>query len=52
MYGVGALGNRGGNHTIGMLKTQLKQVMDQLGCESVKELKHHLSPNHAGPQKN
>ncbi|WP_316829857.1 alpha-hydroxy acid oxidase [Pedobacter aquatilis] len=43
MYGVGALGNEGGNHTIGMLKTQLKQVMDQLGCERVEDLYHHLS---------
>ncbi|GGI24513.1 alpha-hydroxy acid oxidase [Pedobacter mendelii] len=43
MYGVGALGNEGGNHTIGMLKTQLKQVMDQLGCERVEDLHKHLS---------
>ncbi|RNL53375.1 alpha-hydroxy acid oxidase [Pedobacter jejuensis] len=43
MYGVGALGNEGGNHTIGMLKTQLKQVMDQLGCERVEDLPKHLS---------
>lgn len=42
MYGVGALGNEGGNHTIGMLKTQLKQVMDQVGCERVEELPKHL----------
>ncbi|MCZ4222488.1 alpha-hydroxy acid oxidase [Pedobacter rhodius] len=43
MYGVGALGNAGGNHTIGMLKTQLKQVMDQVGCERVEDLPKHLS---------
>lgn len=43
MYGVGALGNEGGNHTIGMLKTQLKQVMDQVGCERVEDLAKHLS---------
>jgi len=42
MYGVGALGNEGGNHTIGMLKTQLKQVMDQVGCERVEDLQQHL----------
>jgi len=42
MYGVGALGNEGGNHTIGMLKTQLKQVMDQVGCERVEDLHQHL----------
>jgi len=43
MYGVGALGSEGGEHTIGMLKTQLKQVMDQLGCERVEDLSKHLS---------
>lgn len=35
MYGVAALGNEGGNHTIGMLKTQLQQVMEQVCCEKV-----------------
>jgi len=35
MYGVSALGKRGGDHTIAMLKAQLKQVMEQLGCEGV-----------------
>jgi L-lactate dehydrogenase (cytochrome) len=42
MYGVAALGNEGGNHTISILKTQFKQVMDQLGCNEVGELKKHL----------
>ncbi len=42
MYGVGALGNEGGDHTIGMLKTQFKQVMDQLCCERVEDLPNHL----------
>lgn len=42
MYGVGALGNKGGNHTISILKTQFKQVMDQLCCERVEDLPHHL----------
>ncbi|MBM1105794.1 alpha-hydroxy-acid oxidizing protein [Aurantibacter crassamenti] len=42
MYGVGALGNKGGDHTIGMLKTQFKQVMDQLCCERVEDLPKHL----------
>jgi L-lactate dehydrogenase (cytochrome) len=32
MYGVAALGNNGGDHTISILKTQLKQVMEQLCC--------------------
>lgn len=42
MYGVGALGNKGGDHTISMLKTQFKQVMDQLCCERVEDLPKHL----------
>ena len=42
MYGAGALGNKGGDHTIGMLKTQFKQVMDQLCCERVEDLPKHL----------
>ncbi|MCV9386628.1 alpha-hydroxy acid oxidase [Reichenbachiella ulvae] len=32
MYGVAALGSRGGDHTISILKKQLKQVMDQVCC--------------------
>jgi L-lactate dehydrogenase (cytochrome) len=43
MYGVGALGDQGGRHTISMLKTQLEQVMNQLGCENVVDLARHLS---------
>jgi L-lactate dehydrogenase (cytochrome) len=42
MYGTGALGRRGGEHTIHMLKTQFKQVMDQLCCERVEDLPRHL----------
>jgi L-lactate dehydrogenase (cytochrome) len=42
MYGVAALGNEGGNHTISILKTQLTQVMEQLCCASVKDLPKHL----------
>ncbi|WP_445381510.1 alpha-hydroxy acid oxidase [Robiginitalea sp. IMCC43444] len=38
MYGVGALGNRGGEHTISLLKTQLRQIMEQIGCEKVEDL--------------
>jgi L-lactate dehydrogenase (cytochrome) len=45
MYGVGALGNKGGEHTIGMLKSQFKQVMDQLCCERVENLPDHLIVN-------
>ena len=42
MYGVGALGQRGGKHTISMLKTQLQQIMEQLGCSSPSELYRYL----------
>jgi L-lactate dehydrogenase (cytochrome) len=42
MYGVSALGNKGGNHTISLLKTQLQQVMEQICCEEVKDLPNHL----------
>jgi len=42
MYGTGALGNKGGDHTINMLKIQFQQVMDQLCCERVEDLPKHL----------
>lgn len=42
MYGVGALGGNGGNHTIAMLKKQLQQVMEQIGCEKVADFPKHL----------
>jgi L-lactate dehydrogenase (cytochrome) len=42
MYGVGALGKDGGQHTATMLKRQLKQVMEQLACERVEDLGSHL----------
>lgn len=42
LYGCGALGDQGGDHTISMLKTQFKQVMDQLCCERVADLPNHL----------
>lgn len=45
LYGCGALGDQGGNHTITMLKTQFKQVMDQLCCERVEDLPKHLITN-------
>ena len=40
MYGVSALGNKGGNHTITMLKKQLTQVMEQLSCYQISDLKN------------
>lgn len=42
MYGVGALGKQGGDHTIGLLKTQLQQVMEQVCCERIEDLPNHL----------
>ncbi|MDT0675870.1 alpha-hydroxy acid oxidase [Autumnicola musiva] len=42
MYGVGALGNKGGDHTISMMKTQFKQVMEQLCYDRVEYLPKHL----------
>lgn len=42
MYGVAALGKQGGNHTIAILKTQLKQVMEQICCETTSQLEQHL----------
>ena len=45
MYGVSALGKKGGDHTISLLKTELKQVMDQVGCEKIEDLHKHLVKN-------
>lgn len=42
MYGVGALGNAGGDHTISMFKAQLKQVMEQLSCEKIADFPETL----------
>ncbi len=42
MYGVAALGAKGGEHTISMLKVQLQQVMEQLCCGTVKDFPRHL----------
>ena len=42
MYGVGALGNYGGEHTINMFKTHLYQIMQQLTIENVDQFKDRL----------
>lgn len=42
MYSVAALGDKGGDHVIGMLKTQLKQVMEQVCCEQIVDLPKHI----------
>ncbi|WP_316784805.1 alpha-hydroxy acid oxidase [Pedobacter frigiditerrae] len=42
MYGVGALGNEGGEHTINMFKTHLYQIMQQLTIENVSQFPERL----------
>jgi L-lactate dehydrogenase (cytochrome) len=42
MYGAAALGDEGGNHTIAILKTQLRQVMQQICCEKVADFPDYL----------
>ncbi|WDI41038.1 alpha-hydroxy acid oxidase [Bremerella sp. P1] len=43
MYGTAALGSRGGTHTVAILKRQLQQVMEQIGCETTADLPHYLA---------
>ena len=43
MYGVGALGNQGAYHTIDLIKTELTQVMEQVGCEKTIDLPKFIS---------
>lgn len=42
MYGVAALGKKGGSHTISILKNQLQQVMEQVCCEKIEDFPNHL----------
>ncbi|PIB30423.1 alpha-hydroxy-acid oxidizing enzyme [Maribacter sp. 4U21] len=42
MYGVSALGSKGGDHTISLLKKELQQVMEQICCAEVKDFSNHL----------
>lgn len=42
MYGVGALGNAGGEHTINMFKAHLFQVMKQLSISKIDEFPKRL----------
>ena len=42
MFGIAALGKYGGHHTFDMLKKQIQQNMEQIGCESVTGLPKHL----------
>ena len=42
LCGIVTVGVNGGDHTMTMLKRQLKQVMEQVGCERVEDLPKHL----------
>jgi L-lactate dehydrogenase (cytochrome) len=42
MYGVGALGKKGGDHTIQLLKNQILQAMQQIGAQNISEIPNHL----------
>ncbi len=42
VYGVAALADKGGIHTINSLTIQLMQIMNQLGCSKVSDLPKHL----------
>ncbi|SDQ81984.1 alpha-hydroxy acid oxidase [Flagellimonas zhangzhouensis] len=42
MYGAAAMGKKGGDHTMTILKVQLQQIMDQLCCENIEDLHQHL----------
>jgi L-lactate dehydrogenase (cytochrome) len=42
MFGTGALGKKGGNQVATILKRELQQVMEQLGCARIEDLPNHL----------
>lgn len=41
-YGTSALGKKGGDHTISIIKRQLQQVMDQVCCKKIEDFPNHL----------
>lgn len=43
MYGVAAMGNKGGDHTISIIKRQLQQVMEQVCCERIEDFPDYLA---------
>lgn len=43
MYSTAALGKKGGEHMVQLLRTQLQQVMEQLCCERIADLPSHLA---------
>ena len=42
MYGVCAMGAKGGDQVVEILQKELQQVMEQLGCEVLENLPRHL----------
>ena len=42
MYGVSALGKKGGTHTITMLKKQLTQIMEQFSCDEISDFQDKI----------
>jgi L-lactate dehydrogenase (cytochrome) len=42
MYAVAALGDEGADHMIECMKIQLTQVMEQISCASIGDLRNHL----------
>lgn len=42
MYGVSALGKKGGEHTISIIRKQTQQVMEQLNCARISELNNFI----------
>ena len=42
MYGACAMGSKGGDQALQILKRQLQQVMEQVGCERIEDLPKHL----------
>ena len=41
MYGVAAMGKKGGNQSISILKRELQQVMEQICCTKLSNLANH-----------
>ena len=42
MFGVCAMGAKGGNQALEILKRQVQQVMEQVGCEKIEDFPQHL----------
>ncbi len=42
MFGACVMGHKGGNQALEILKRQIQQVMEQVGCETDEDLPSHL----------